>query len=219
MKTDSLKTCPKLFVLAAFSTGLSQAAVVVADSGTTTPIIGASDTGYTGTTANRFGWDAGEGLTQTFTVPTEGTVQSIFMGYNAFNDGETITLDLLVNGNLVESGLVLNGDNFSGDSSSDDNTQVFYWMEFDLSAENVSVTSGTNSFTLNATADTGDSWALAPRYNNADPYDGGELSLDFAGLSDPSDLAFGVTVDPIPEPSSLALIVLGACGLAGRRRR
>ena len=196
----------------------TQAAVITSDNGLAAPTLGANDTGYAGVTNQRFGWDSGEGFTQSFTVPEAGFIGSIYLGYNAFNDGETITLDLSVNGNLVESGIFLNGDDFSGDSGTDSNTGPFYWMEFDLSSEAVPVTAGLNSFSFLATADTGASWALAPRYaKDSDPYAGGVFS-GLAGVSGGNDdLAFAVTV--IPEPASMAVGLIGLGGLALRRRR
>lgn len=211
-----MKKPSQLVFFAIFSASFAPAAVVVTDNGSTAPTIGAGDTGYTGATNNRWGWDSGEGFTQSFTVSASGIVQSIFVGYNAFDDGETITLDLAVNGSPVETGIVLNGDNFSGSSVTDNNFGEFYWMEFDLSSEGVPVTAGLNNFTLTATADTGTSWALAPRYtDNAGAYPDGALSLDFAPVS--GDIAFAVTV--VPEPSGLILVGLGAMGCMLRRRR
>ena len=213
-----MKKHTQFAILATFSTALAPAAITVTDSGLTAPTIGASDTGYTGVTTNRWGWDSGEGFTQTFTLGDSGVLQSIFVGYNGFDDSDTITLDLLVNGNAIENGIFLDGANFSGNASSDDNNGVFYWMEFDLSSENIPVDAGLNSFTLNATANTGTSWALAPRYNaTTSVYTGGALSLNFSNTT--GDMAFAVTTAPIPEPSGIALIGLGALGFLARRRR
>ena len=202
----------------------ANAAVTVTDNGLTVPTIGADDTGYTGTTNQRFGWDTGEGFTQSFTVPTAGTIGSIYLGYNAFDNGDTITLDLSVNGSFVQT-VVLDGDNFSGIASgpgADGNGGENYWMEFDLSGENVAVVTGAaaNSFTLLATANTGDSWAFAPRLNqNGNPYSGGGLSQPTGSTYNPptnSDMAFVVTV--VPEPSTALLGGLGFLVLLRRRR-
>lgn len=180
--------------LVALLTLASSAQVAVFDRGLTAPTLGDGDTGFTGETTDRWGWDAGEGFTQTFTVPTSGIIHSIFMGYNAFDDGETISIELSINGEVIASEMILDGDDFSGTAATDGNFGEFYWMEFDLSAVNHPVEAGLNSFTMKATADTGESWPLAPRYISPDSYGGGELTLDFAGRTG-IDLAFAVTVD------------------------
>jgi hypothetical protein len=201
-------------ILTACLVGAAGAAVTVTDNGLTAPTLGANDTGYTGATTDRFGWDT-ETFGQTFSVASPGTIDSIYLGYNAFDDGDTITITLSVNGSEVVSGLLLDGNNFSGDSSSDSNASPYYWMRFDLSSEAVPVTAGSNSFTLAATANTGNSWALAPRWvRNPAPYAGGAAS-GLATSSD-ADMAFVVTV--VPEPGSLWLCGLGALGFLRRRR-
>ncbi|BCX47275.1 hypothetical protein HAHE_11830 [Haloferula helveola] len=199
------------------ATGGLGAAVVVTDNASVTPTIGLNDTGYTGATANRFGWDAGESLTQSFTVPSAGFIDAIYIAYNGFDDGETLTLDLSVNGNLIASGILLDGNNFSGDSGSDGNASPKYWMKFDLSTESVPVTAGSNNFSMTATADTGTSWAFAPMYSlNNDVYAGGTLSGSlFPGGND--DLGFAVTV--VPEPASAVLVALAGLTLLCRRRQ
>ena len=208
-----MKTIPSILATA-LAIGSAQAAVVVTDNGATVPTIGANDTGFIGTPDNRFGWDI-ETFTQTFSVPNTGTIDAIYLGYNAFDNGDTITITLSVNGNVVQSGLVLNGNNFSGTAATDNNFGQFYWMKFDLSSENVPVTAGSNSFTMAATANTGTSWALAPTYKlGGDLYKGGALSL--SGVAAGSDLRFAVTV--VPEPSIAMLSGLGLFGLLLRRR-
>lgn len=195
--------------------GSANAAVVVTDNGLTAPTLGTNDTGYTGTTNERFGWDT-ETFTQSFTVTDAGTIGSIYLGYNGFDDGDTITVTLNVNGSEVVSGLVLDGNNFSGDASSDGNDGPNYWMQFDLSSENVAVDAGLNNFEFVATANTGTSWALAPRYRKDNPYNDGALSgISTGDFTDP-DLAFAVTV--VPEPGSLGLLGLGVLAVARRRR-
>ena len=178
--------------IALLLSGAATAQVTVTDHGLTAPTLGANDTGYTGTTDQRFGWDT-ETVGQTFTVPNAGTIGAIYLGYNAFENGDTITLNLLVNGNTVATGLVLDGNNFSG-VSTDGNGGPFYWMKFDLSAENVPVTAGLNSFSMTATANSGVSWALAPNYKaGGDLYSGGAMSLN-TPIPGGSDLKFAVTV-------------------------
>jgi len=203
--------------------GTSTQAVVVTDSGLTAPTFGSSGTGYLGPTDARFGWD-NETVTQTFTLASAGTLDSFFMGYNAFEDGDTITLDISINGSSVATGLVLDGDNFSG-TGSDNNNGPNYWMQFDFSSENISLNAGLNTIVFDATANGGNSWALAPRYWNAGGsgsgdgnYIGGVLTASGnPGFDGPEDLAFAVTI--IPEPSAFALLgMLGGFMLLKRRR-
>lgn len=206
----------QVFLASVLAAGGLEAAVVVTDNAAATPTVGINDTGYTGVTTNRFGWDAGEGLTQSFTVPNAGFIDAIYIAYNGFDDGETLTLDLSVNGSLVQSGILLDGNNFSGDAGSDGNSSPKYWMQFDLSAESVPVAAGSNNFTMTATADTGTSWAFAPMYSlNSDVYAGGSLSGSlFPGGND--DLGFAVTV--VPESASAVLAALAGLTLLRRRR-
>ena len=208
------KTTAILAILGLAALG-AQAAVTVTDEGLTAPTLGANDTGYTAGSNNRFGWDNGESVGQTFTVATAGTIDAIYLGYNGFDDGDTLTVDLSVNGTTVATGILLDGNNFSGNSGSDGNTGPFYWMKFDLSAENVPVNAGSNDFSMVATAQSGSSWALAPRYDlGGTPYDGGQATGTPGGAN--NDMAFAVTV--VPEPSALLLLGLSGLGLLRRRR-
>jgi hypothetical protein len=210
--TGAILACGTLTAISA------DAAVIVTDNGLTAPTLGANDTGLVtpSTGNNRIGWDT-ETLMQTFTVPTAGTIKSIFLGYNAFDNGETITLNLTVNGNPVQTGIVLNGDNFSGTSASDGNGGPFYWMEFDLSEENISVIAGLNSFELDPTTFSpggAASWPLAARQSTSNLYSDGALSVN--GSAGSGDLFFAVTV--VPEPSAALLGSLGLLALLRRRR-
>ena len=202
-------------LITALAVGGAQAVVTVTDMGLTAPTIGAADTGYTGATNQRFGWDI-EVLAHTFAVSGAGTIDAIYFGYNAFENGDTITLNLSVNGLSVTTGILLNGDNFSG-VGGDNNNGPLYWMKFDLSSENVSVNAGANSFTMTPTANTGNSWALAPRYSSENPLADAQLSLDGSPpFSGNSDMAFAVTV--VPEPTVALLGGFGLLGLLRRRR-
>ena len=206
-----MKTLLKITMLALATSG-AQAAVVVTDNAGVTPTIGAEDTGYTGALTDRFGWDT-ETFGQTFTMPSASTLDSIYIVYNGFDDGDTLTMNLLVNGATIATGVLLDGDNFSGDAASDTNNSPVYWMRFDVSAENVALNAGSNNFSMVATANTGSSWALAPMRNINNVYAGGSST----GVGGGGDLGFVVTA--VPEPSSSALIGLGGIALIFRRRK
>ncbi|MCP5537428.1 MAG: PEP-CTERM sorting domain-containing protein [Akkermansiaceae bacterium] len=205
-------------ITSALAVGGAQAAIIATDNASTAPTLGGNVIGYNGAASARFGWDASESFTQSFTVSGAGTLDTIYLGYNAFDNGETLTFDLSVNGNLVETGIILDGDNFSGSSGTDGGSTPVYWMKLDLSAENIPVSAGSNNFTMAATSDTGAGYALAPLYNsNTSSYTGGAMNLSFSVTT--GDLLFAVATTPVPEPSSSALLGLGGLALILRRRK
>jgi hypothetical protein len=173
--------------------------VTVTDNGTNAPTIGVFDTGHTTPSNNRFSWDSGDTLGQSFTIPRAGNIKSIYIGYNAFDDGDDLTVTLSVNGTEVQAGILLNGNNFSGTEATDDNDGPFYWMELDLSSLNVVVNAGLNSFEMVATAGTeatGD-YPVAGRLDNSADY------IDGAGTGGAGgkDAIFAVTVNVPPGGS------------------
>jgi len=208
------KTLLAFFAGIVLLTSLSaQAALIVTTSnnGTTAPSLGANDTGYTGAANQRFGWDNGESLGQTFTLANPGIIDSIFIGYNAFDSSDSITLELSVNNVVVASGIVLNGSNFSG-LPSDNNSAPVYWMQFQFSGDPVAVNAGTNNFSFTATAETelgGSAFIFAPMRNTNNLYAGGQIT----GTATNGDALFAVTVAAVPEPGSLSLLGLGGLGL------
>jgi hypothetical protein len=140
------------------------------------------------------------------TVANAGIIDSIYIGYNGFDDTDDTALELSVNGEVVASGIFLDGSNFRGDQGSDNNTSPVYWMQLDLSGDPVAVSAGLNNFSLTATAESeggGTTWIFAPMRNTDNPYAGGQGT----GLASSGDSLFAVTV--VPEPGSRALVGLG----------
>jgi len=226
------------FFASAFAMSSATAQVAVSDSGTTTPTIGANDAGFIGdvidTETNdgtttifdnwttgpagdgaRFGFNDGENFGQSFEFGSVAQVQSIFVAYNQFRNGQTITVDLDFNGVSVATGLLLDGNNFSSANPG------LSWMEFDISSQNIQTVIGTNDFLLTATADSGpESFAFAPIYSrDGDYYADGAMTASFTsgGLPNGSDLGFVVTT--VPEPSTSILLLGSVFGLAMLRRR
>ena len=193
-----------------------EAAAIVTDNGTTAPVIGVDDTGNLGAYDARFGWDSGESFGQSFTLGSDRTLDSIYFAYNEFGDGESITFDLTVDsggGNVyIETGITIAGNDFSQGTG----TSLFY-AKIDLSGENIALTSGSSSFSLSATSDIGDSWALAPCYSTGNVYAGGAATG--VPWSDPwtSDMYFAVTT--VPEPATMTLLAIGGLGVLLKRRR
>jgi len=141
-------------------------------------------------------------------------LSSIFLAYNEFEDTDSITITLNVNGSDVATGLFLKGSDCSQNTS-----PGIAWMKFDLSSANVTGIAGSNSFTITATDQTGSGFAFAPLYaRDEDYYAGGALSGSGIGALPPgADLGF--VIDRIPEPGTGGLLLVCLAGLAVNRRR
>jgi hypothetical protein len=192
----------RLFALVlVFFVANARAQVTVTDNGTNAPAIGPDDTGHM-VSNNRFSWDSGEWFGQSFTVAQAGKIKSIYIGYNAFDDGDDLTVTLSVNDVEVQSGIFLDGNNFSGIEATDGNAGPFYWMAFDLSSLNVAVNAGTNSFKMVATDGTEltGGYPVAIRKDNGDNYTGGAGT----GQGIP-DIVFAVTVFVPPKGTVLII--------------
>lgn len=241
-----------LFIAALLSAPSLHAAVILSDMGATVPT--AYDTGYTGTTNQRISLDGPELPTtpayadsygQSFTVASSGTLQYLYLAYNAGGLGSfRISIDTNFIGNQASSAEILTdaasssrqytiniADTLPGGLSgktttpADGNAGPFYWFRLDFTGENISLTANQAAafFIQGYSESTGDdsTFIYAPRYSDTQVYAGG---VAVAGstfnspsiLAGTSDLGFAVTV--VPEPSSALLGGLGMMILLRRRR-
>lgn len=202
-----------VFALAlALVASVAPAAVVVSEFGATAPTDIA--TGYTGAANAEFGWDAGETVGQTFTLTEAITLKSIFIAYRSFTADATFTVrvDAGRNGtfDIEETGIVLDASDFNG-------TTATTWMQWDLSSHNLTLTANTtHEFIMTITAETGGSFALAPKYNSGNVYaGGGETSNVVSG----GDFLFAISAVVIPAPAALPAGLALMAMTAVRRRR
>jgi hypothetical protein len=256
MKTPTPKSTMNcsiyLAALSALSLGSARAAVVLADMGLTTPT--GHNTGYTGTTDQRFSLDGPElpatpavtdSYGQSFTVGSSGTLQYLYLAYNAGGLGSfKISIDANFTGNQSSSAEILTdaasagtqytiniADTLPGGLSgqttapADGNAGPFYWFRLDFTGENISLTANqTAAFFIQGFSETtGDdsTFIYAPRYSTTQVYSGGVAvaGTTFSPLpvtSGTADMGFAVTV--VPEPSSALLGGLAMLRLLRRRR-
>jgi hypothetical protein len=224
-------------VLAPFlSGGGLSAQVTLSDLGTSAPA--AFDTGFTGSTNDRFSLDANDSFGQSFTPVTSGTLDSLYLAYNAGGAGTfTVYIDpnyagggqaeILADGtshviNIAD--FISDPNGLSGAQASDNNNGAFYWMRLDFSSANIQLTSGQQAAYFivggaeSATDDSG--YLFAPRWNNSatnNVYGGGGViaGANFAGNAT-SDWGFAVSITEVePPPANAIYDDFASGGLSG----
>ena len=217
-----------LVALALFARPAS-AVVIVTDNGLTVPT--GFETGYTGATNTRTSVDVAESHGQSFTLGSAITLGSIFVGYNDAHDVDppeignfTITVDVDNNGSADLTEVIqLTSTDFTAGGGNDG---PFYWMEWDLSSNNLGLSAAQHSFSIEYTSNVSGSvnpYFFATRKASNGSYAGGGGLGDTGGF----DLAFAISAAAapapapvtVPEPSTFVLVTLGLLGLASVRRR
>jgi len=172
---------------------------------------------------NRVGLDVSDVSGQSITLASAITLDSIYMGYN--DQQSSGTFDLRVDAGYDGSfdhtyrvTLETVGDLQTGGG----NGGPFHFIQFDLSAANITLGAGAHSFTLVGITDEGEGGFLFGTTHGGDGYAGGDrlfASNGSAGNAQSgSDQFFAVSA--VPEPSA-ALLVLSSlvrhCSCAVRR--
>ena len=165
------------------------------------------------TTDQRFGLDAGESMTQTFTLTDPIELKSIFIAYNDYRAGEVIkiTLDYGNDGSVdYDSGDIAVSGLTAGADASTPRTVPRNWLEFDMRAEGVTLPKGVTKFTLlGVSEDAGStSFMFAPQYDiTPSGYAGGSMIIG----TTTGDAGFGITGtipdtdnDGLPDPWELS---------------
>lgn len=244
--------CLTFFIAVLLSAPSLHAAVILSDMGVTVPTV--YDTGYTGITNQRISLDAPELPTtpaytdsygQSFTVASSGTMQYLYLAYNAGGLGSfRISIDTNFSGNQASSAEIITDAASSGTqytiniadalagglsgkttAPADSNTAPFYWFRLDFTGENILLTANQAAafFIQGYSESTGDdsTYIYAPRYSDTQVYAGG-VAVAGNTFNSPSitagtsDVGFAVTV--VPEPSAALLGGLGMMILLRRRR-
>lgn len=217
-----------LLLLAAGTFTAQANPVIVSDFGATAPVLNPStDTGYTPTVVNsEFDLRAAKTFGQSFKLPASGIVDKVYFNYRSFGLGDadglvnfTFRLDVDMNGTyeIDQQFVGVNRVNFETSTASS-------WIEFDLSAANITLTAGT-THAVYWNSDNPSGWVAGVRYDNtplANYADGNVLGNVISGAS--YDAWFAVTTVAVRDGgSTFALAGLSCFGLAGmnwfQRRR
>ena len=163
---------------------------------------------------NRFSLDAGDNDGQSFTVASATTLDSIYLGYNDQQGTGTFNFHIDLGNDGSNDHTYLITLNTIGDlQTGGGNGGPFHFMQFDVSSENIALSAGVHSFSIEGVTDNGEgAYLFAPNFSNTGAYAGGQM-LSNSGR----DLVFAVT--SIPEVSSVLLLGIGGVGLLMRRRR
>ena len=224
--------------------GTAEAAVTLADMGTTAPTV--YTTGHLGTLDNRYSFDGpSDSHGQSFTTLTSGTLEYLHMAYNAGGMGTfQVFIDnaysgggnteIIADATSAGAAFTINladftpGPNGLTGSSADTNASSAYWMRLDFTAESVALTSGQQAaFFLRAVSEVASdsTFIFAPFYHlndqvgETDEYLGGSVinGSGFAPAGSGHDYGFAVSV--VPEPSAALLAAIAPLLLLLKRRR
>ncbi len=246
-----MKKTPKVFATLLIASGSASAAVTLTDMVTTAPTI--YDTGHLGTLDNRTSFDGPispavtpvDSHGQSFTTATTGTLQYLYIAYNAGGMGSfQVFIDatyagggsteIISDATTAASFFTINLADFvpspNGLSgvSADTNSGPGYWFRLDFSNESIALTANQQAaFFFRAVSETASdsNFIFAPRYHlndqvgETDEYLGGSTiaGSGFAPAGSGHDFGFAVTV--IPEPSTAFLGALAPLALLKRRRK
>lgn len=198
--------------------------VTVSDFGATAPVLNlATDTGYTPTVVNsEFDLTAAKTFGQSFKLPASGIVDKVYFNYRSFGlsdaDGLinfTFRLDVDMNGTYE-----VNQQFVGVNRAIFVTTAASSWIEFDLSAANITLAAGT-THAVYWNSDNSAGWVAGVRYDNsplANYADGMALGNVIGGGG--RDAWFAVTTAPVPDGgSTIVLLGLAMSGIAAGRRK
>jgi hypothetical protein len=175
------------------------------------------------TGSNRVSLDVNDVAGQSFTLGSAITLDSIYMAYN--DQQSTGTFDLRIdigNTGTFDHAYTVTLNTTSDLQTGGGNNGPFHFIQFDLSAENISLASGTHSFSLLGVTDNAEGgFLIAPNFAN-DNYAGGSQitgTTGGTGSLDPARDSFFAVTSVVPEPSTGLLLLLGSAALLILRRR
>ena len=224
--------------------GTAEAAVTLADMGTTAPTV--YTTGHLGTLDNRYSFDGpSDSHGQSLTTGTTGTLEYLHMAYNAGGMGTFQVLidnaysgggstEIIADATSAGAAFTINLADFTPSPnglsglSTDTNAGPVYWMRLDFTAESVALTGGQQAaFFIRAVSEVASdsNFIFAPFYHlndqvgETDEYLGGSVinGSGFAPAGSGHDYGFAVTV--VPEPSAALLAAIAPLLLLLKRRR